>query len=104
MKVILPDFKNNKLVPTIIQEFKSKDVLMLGFNNEESYINTVNTGWVWLWSRKRKKLWQKGESSGNKLMVKNISVDCDLDTILITVKLIGRNVCHRGNKTCFTKI
>ena len=103
MNKIFPDFKKNKLIPAVIQEFYSKEVLMLGYMNKESFKNTISSGWVWFWSRSRNKLWQKGEKSGNKLKIKNIYIDCDRDTLLINVELIGKYACHQGTKTCFTK-
>ncbi len=90
-----------KLIPTIIQDYKSKTVYMLGYSNEKSLEKTKISGYVWFWSRSRKKLWLKGEVSGNKLLVKNIYTDCDKDAILIKVRLIGKNVCHTGNLSCF---
>ena len=90
-----------KLIPTIIQDYKSKAVYMLGYSSARSLENTKNSGYVWFWSRSRKKLWMKGEESGNKLKVVDIFFDCDQDTILIKVDLIGKNVCHTGNLTCF---
>lgn len=95
--------KLNGLVPVIIQDFKSQEVLMLGFMNQEAFDKTIETGWVWFWSRTKKKLWMKGETSGNKLEVKKMFVDCDNDTLLIEVKVNGSGiVCHIGNKTCFS--
>ncbi len=91
----------NKLTPTIIQDDKTLEVYMLGYSNEESLRKTRMTGNVWFYSRSRKKLWMKGEKSGNILMVKNIYIDCDKDTILIKVELQGKVVCHTGNKSCF---
>lgn len=93
--------KNNGLVPAIIQDNKSGEVLMLGFMNQEALKKTVNSGWVYFWSRSRGKLWMKGEESGNKLKIKDVFVDCDLDAVLIKVEPIGKSVCHTGNKTCF---
>jgi phosphoribosyl-AMP cyclohydrolase len=90
-----------KLIPTIIQDYKSKAVYMLGYSSAKSLKKTKITGYVWFWSRKRKKLWMKGEKSGNKLLVKNIFFDCDQDTLLIKVDLIGKSVCHTGNLSCF---
>ena len=93
--------KGNGLVPVIIQDYQSGEVLMLGFMNQESLQKTLELGWVYFWSRSRGKLWMKGEESGNKLKVKEIYADCDNDSILIKVDLIGNNVCHTGNKSCF---
>ncbi len=90
-----------KLIPTIIQDYKSKAVYMLGYSSVKSLEKTKITGYVWFWSRSRKKLWMKGEESGNKLFVKDIFFDCDQDAMLIMVDLIGKNVCHFGNLSCF---
>lgn len=90
-----------RLFPVIIQDCKTNDVLMLAYMNDDALKKTRETGFVHFWSRKRKKLWMKGETSGNKLEVKEIFTDCDNDTLLIKVRLIGKNVCHTGNKTCF---
>ncbi len=90
-----------KLIPTIIQDDKSKVVYMLGYSDVSSLEKTKITGYVWFWSRSRKKLWMKGEKSGNKLKVINTFFDCDKDALLIKVKLIGKNVCHTDNKSCF---
>lgn len=92
-----------KLTPAIIQDNKTQEVLMLGYINKEALQKTLKTGWVYFWSRSKKRLWMKGEESGNKLQVKEIFQDCDEDTILIKVELIGKNICHTGNKTCFSK-
>ena len=101
MKVALDFAKGNGLIPTIVQDYKSGDVYMLGYMNEESLQKTIETGWVYFWSRSRKKLWMKGEESGNKLKIKEISTDCDKDSLLLKVELLGENVCHTGNKSCF---
>lgn len=102
MKNVDIDFgKGNGLVPAVIQDYKSGEVLMLGFMNQEALQKTLKSGWVYFWSRSRNKLWMKGEESGNKLKLKEIIQDCDGDTVLIKVELIGKNVCHTGNKTCF---
>lgn len=93
--------KNNGLIPAIIQDDNSGEVLMLGYMNEEALQKTKASGWVYFWSRSKNRLWMKGEESGNKLKVKKIFVDCDVDTLLIKIELIGKNVCHTGNKTCF---
>lgn len=90
-----------KLIPTIIQDFKTKAVYMLGYSSAGSLKKTKKTGFVWFWSRSQKKLWMKGKKSGNKLKVVDIFFDCDKDTILINVKLLGKNVCHTGNLSCF---
>lgn len=90
-----------KLIPTIIQDYKSKAVYMLGYSTVKSLEKTKISGYVWFWSRSRQKLWLKGEESGNKLKVINIYFDCDKDAVLIKVKLIGKYVCHTGNLSCF---
>lgn len=97
------DFKKlSGLIPAIIQEDKTGDILMLGYMNEESLNKTKRNGFVYFFSRSRDKLWMKGETSGNKLKVKKIYIDCDNDTILIKVELIGNTVCHQGTKSCFS--
>jgi len=101
MKLSIDFTKNNGLVPAIIQDFKTSDVYMLGYMNEEALQKTIETEWVYFWSRSRKKLWMKGEESGNKLKVKEIYSDCDSDSLLVKAELIGSNVCHTGNKSCF---
>ena len=89
------------LVPVIVQDYKTNDVLMLAFMNEESWNKTMESGKAHYWSRSRKKLWLKGESSGNVQHVKNIYLDCDNDTILLKVEQIGNAACHTGYRSCF---
>jgi len=91
---------NNGLIPAIIQEQCSGEVLMLAYMNEESLKKTIETGTTWFFSRSRNKLWNKGETSGHFQYVKSISFDCDGDTILIKAEQVGA-ACHTGNKTCF---
>lgn len=91
----------NELIPTIIQDDKTLEIYMLGYSSEESLQKTKMTGNVWLYSRSRKKLWMKGEKSGNVLRVDKIYFDCDKDAILFKVELQGKVVCHTGNKSCF---
>ncbi len=93
----------NNLIPTIIQDWQTKEILMLGFINKEALNKTQKTGFVYFWSRSKKKLWMKGETSGNKLQVKEIFLDCDADTLLIKATVIGNAVCHRGTMSCFTE-
>ncbi len=103
MKKITIDFAKSKgSVPVIIQEFSTNEVLMLGYMNELACQQTLSSGWVYFWSRSRQQLWFKGKTSGNKLQVKTIMTDCDTDTLLIKVKLVGKAVCHTGTKSCFT--
>lgn len=92
--------KSKGLIPVITQDYQTKGVLMLGFMNKKALQKTLKEGKVTYWSRTRKKLWTKGETSGNFQIVKEIWLDCDSDTLLIKVKQIG-NVCHTGSKTCF---
>jgi len=95
--------KQNGLVPAIIQDIISKDIYMLGYMNEQAVKKTIESGKVFFWSRSRKRLWMKGEESGNILKVVGIKIDCDYDTLLISVQLLGKNVCHTGKCTCFNK-
>ncbi|MEG1581158.1 MAG: bifunctional phosphoribosyl-AMP cyclohydrolase/phosphoribosyl-ATP diphosphatase HisIE [Bacteroidaceae bacterium] len=92
--------KMGGLVPAIIQDVETKNVLMLGYMNEEAYNKTVELGKVTFYSRTKKRLWTKGEESGNFLKVVNIKNDCDEDTLLIRVKPVGP-VCHKGTDTCW---
>ena len=92
--------KLNGLIPVITQDYKTKKVLMLGFMNGEALKKTLKERKVTYFSRTRKQLWTKGETSGNFQLVKQIWLDCDNDTLLIKVKQIGK-VCHTGHKTCF---
>ena len=101
MDINLIDFnKGNGLVPTIIQDYKSKEVLMLAYMSKESLIKTLETKQTWFYSRSRNELWNKGATSGNIQTVKEIKIDCDLDTILILVEQKGV-ACHTGELSCF---
>ena len=94
--------KLNGLIPVVVQDEETSEVLMLGFMNEQALAETRRTGYATFFSRTRKKLWMKGETSGNKLEVTAMLVDCDEDTVLIKVKRLGDgNVCHTGERTCF---
>ena len=93
--------KTGGLIPAIIQDFKSGRVLMVGFMNEEAFRKTVESGFATFWSRSRQKLWLKGESSGHRLLVKEIAVDCDRDAVLVKVEAQGPGVCHEGYESCF---
>ena len=95
--------KNGGLVPAVIQDAKTAKVLMLGYMNEESFGKTKETGRVTFFSRSRRQLWTKGETSGNFLLVKEILVDCDADTLLIKADPTGP-VCHTGQDTCFNEL
>ena len=92
--------KGNGLVPTIVQDFKTKEVLMLAYMNEESLRKTLEGDTTWFYSRSRNELWNKGATSGHFQYVKEIKVDCDNDTILVLVEQKGA-ACHTGNRTCF---
>ena len=92
--------KGNGLVPTIVQDYKSKEVLMLAYMNKESLKKTLEGDTTWFYSRSRNELWNKGATSGHFQYVKEIKIDCDNDTILILVDQVGA-ACHTGNKTCF---
>src|ERR1700712_5354753 len=96
--------KMDGLVPGIVQDAKTGEMLMLGFLNETSYQRTVETGFVTFWSRTRQKLWTKGETSGNRLRVVSAATDCDNDALLFKVEVEGDGlVCHEGTVSCFTK-
>ena len=93
--------KAGGLVPAIIQDHGSGEVLMLGFMNEASVAQTRETGEVVFFSRSRNKLWKKGESSGHVLRVREVRVDCDGDALLVRVEAVGPGVCHEGYRSCF---
>ena len=93
--------KSDGLITAVIQDQQSGRVLMVGYMNEEAFRNTVETGHAVFYSRSRKKLWMKGESSGHLLLVKNISTDCDKDALLVQVEALGPGVCHNGYESCF---
>lgn len=101
---ILDFAKMDGLVPGIVQDAKTGQVLMLGFLNEQSYQKTLESGFVTFWSRTRQKLWMKGESSGNRLRVVETATDCDQDALLFRVEVEGDGlVCHEGTVSCFTR-
>ena len=93
--------KLDGLLPAVIQDAASGEVLMLGFMNAEAYAATQASGEVTFFSRSRNKLWRKGEQSGHVLKVRDIRVDCDVDTLLIRVEALGPGVCHEGYRSCF---
>ncbi|MBA2500421.1 MAG: bifunctional phosphoribosyl-AMP cyclohydrolase/phosphoribosyl-ATP diphosphatase HisIE [Chitinophagaceae bacterium] len=99
-----PDFKKyaDGLVPAIIQDYKTQKVLMLGFMNEEALKKTEQTGQVSFYSRSKKRIWTKGEESGNYLKLKQILTDCDNDSLLIRAEPLGP-VCHTGSDTCWSE-
>ena len=94
--------KLDGLIPAVVQDAASGDVLMVGFMNEEAYARTRETGYATFFSRSRNTLWTKGETSGNRLRIERISVDCDEDTVLLQVTCEGDGVaCHTGARSCF---
>jgi phosphoribosyl-AMP cyclohydrolase len=93
--------KLDGLLPAIVQDAASGRVLMLGFMNRESFQKTLETGFATFYSRSRGKLWMKGESSGHRLAVKEISTDCDQDALLLRVEALGPGVCHNVYQSCF---
>lgn len=96
-----PDFSKAELIPVIAQDAASGDVLMLAYMNAEAYRETLQTGRVCYYSRSRKKLWRKGEESGNVQVLKSIYFDCDADTLLVKVEQLGGAACHEGYRSCF---
>jgi len=93
--------KLDGLVPAVIQDHLTGRVLMVGFMNEEAFRRTIETGFATFYSRSRQKLWLKGETSGHRLVVKEIATDCDQDAILVRVEALGPGVCHDGFESCF---
>ena len=93
-------FAKSELIPAIIQDIESGEVVMLGYMNEESLGLTLTTGLTWFYSRSRKELWNKGATSGHYQHVKSIHFDCDADTLLVKVNQDGA-ACHTGNFSCF---
>lgn len=102
MEVLIDEIKFNEqgLVPAIVQDVHSKQVLMLAYMNKESLQRTIETGYTWFWSRSRQELWNKGATSGNVQKVMSISYDCDADSLLVHVLQTG-NACHTGSYSCF---
>jgi phosphoribosyl-ATP pyrophosphohydrolase/phosphoribosyl-AMP cyclohydrolase len=96
--------KMQGLVPAIVQDDGSQEILMLGFMNQEAFERTVKSGYVTFFSRTRNRLWTKGESSGNRLKLVSINTDCDRDSFLVRVEVEGAGVvCHLGTRSCFTQ-
>jgi len=93
--------KMGGLVPAIIQDWKTGQVLMLAYMNPIAWEKTLETGRAWFYSRSRDKQWMKGEESGNVQMVKEVFVDCDDDTVLLKVEQVGEAACHKGYVSCF---
>ncbi|HOW57384.1 MAG TPA: phosphoribosyl-AMP cyclohydrolase [Smithellaceae bacterium] len=100
--MILLDFgKSDGLIPVIVQDYETKEVLMLAYMNQEAWEASLKTGKATYWSRSRRKLWLKGETSGHFQIIHNIFIDCDDDTVLLQVKQLGEAACHTGYKSCF---
>jgi phosphoribosyl-AMP cyclohydrolase len=93
--------KLDGLIPAVVQDYSSGRVLMVGYMNGEAFRRTVDTGFATFYSRSRQKLWLKGETSGHRLAVKEISIDCDQDALLVRVEPQGPGVCHNGYLSCF---
>jgi len=99
----IPDnmkYDEKGLIPAVIQDWKTNEILMVAYMNAASLQKTVESGLTWYWSRSRQKFWQKGETSGNIQRVKDILYDCDQDTLLIKVEQTGP-ACHTGKRSCF---
>lgn len=96
-------FDEQGLVPAIVQDSTTGDVLMLAYMNADSLRKTIESGETWFWSRSRNELWHKGETSGNTQRVVSITVDCDGDTLLVRVEPRGP-ACHTGERTCFFRV
>jgi phosphoribosyl-AMP cyclohydrolase len=94
-------FQEDGLIPVIAQDTQSGEILMFAFANQESLEHTVKSGEMTYWSRSRKKLWKKGEESGNVQKVKALLTDCDKDVILVKIEQIGGAACHTGKRSCF---
>ncbi len=92
------------LVPAIAQDYKTGEVLMLAFMNQQAWEATLSTGKATYWSRTRQELWVKGQTSGNQQIVKEIRIDCDADTVLLKIEQLGGATCHTGHRSCFHKI
>lgn len=89
------------LIPAIAQDWQTGDILMLGYMNEEAFNTTLKTGKATYWSRSRRTLWVKGESSGNVQIVRDVLIDCDEDTVVLKVEQVGGAACHKGYRSCF---
>ena len=104
MKSILRDERvegDKKLIDAIVQDYETGEVLMIAHMDEEALRLSIETGKAHYWSRSRKKLWRKGEISGNEQLIQDIFIDCDEDAVLLKVKQIGGAACHMGYRSCF---
>jgi phosphoribosyl-AMP cyclohydrolase len=100
--MVEPDFnKGSSLLPAIVQDYETRDVLMLAYMNRESWLKTLETGRATFWSRSRNALWIKGETSGHIQLVREVMIDCDVDAILLKVEQLGGAACHTGYRSCF---
>ena len=100
--VVMLDFpRAGGLVPAIVQDHDTGEVLMLAYMNQEAWNRTLATGRAHFWSRSRQKLWCKGETSGHTQEIREVYVDCDLDTVLLKVRQVGGAACHEGYRSCF---
>lgn len=93
--------KSGGMVPVIIQDYESGEVLMLAYMNDEAYAISMETGLAHYWSRSKNRIWKKGESSGHIQEIKEVRIDCDSDTILMKVRQAGGAACHEGYRSCF---
>lgn len=93
--------KLDGLIPAVIQDSQTRDVLMVGFMNAEAFRRTRESGFVTFYSRTRRKLWTKGETSGNRLAVEEVRVDCDRDAVVVLARQTGAATCHLGYRSCF---
>lgn len=101
MSVKLDFEKTGGLIPAIAQDYRTNEVLMVAFINQESWEETLRSNCATYYSRSRQKLWKKGESSGHVQQIKEILVDCDLDTVIFKVEQLGPGACHTGHRSCF---
>lgn len=101
-----PDFTKSSdgLIPAIVQDWQTGEVLMLAYVNEEAWNHTLASGLATYWSRSRNKLWVKGESSGNVQKIHEIRVDCDADALIYKVDQVGDAACHTGHRSCFYRV
>jgi len=93
--------KGDGLIPAVVQDAETGEVLMLAYMNEEAFRRTVETGRAWFYSRSRDRYWMKGESSGNVQEVREVRVDCDADAVVLKVRQVGGAACHTGHRSCF---
>ena len=100
-ELALVRYDDHGLVPAIVQEAGTGQVLMLAYMNEDALRRTLETGRTWFWSRSRQEYWCKGETSGDRQWVRDVAYDCDGDTLLVTVIQEGRGACHTGEHSCF---